>query len=413
MNQIYQVKKIVNPKEIHAEVPGSKSITNRALLLAAMAEGTTKINGVLFSDDSRVFMKALKDLGFPIDIDENQKSVTITGFGGALPQNLCADKAEEPTEIYVGSAGTAARFLTAFLGLSKGRFRITSSEQMKKRPMKELLIALEEIGSEIQYEEEIYHFPLVIGFDKLKSHSTRVNIEKSSQFLSALLIVSKLLPKDFDIQIEGTHGMKYVSMTKQMISDFAPGVYEVEPDLSAACYFYAMGAVLGVQAQVKGVHFDTLQGDIQFLKVLEKMGCSLEEHLQGIVLYPPKDGLEGGCFDLSAFSDQALTLAAIAPFAKAPVSITGIGHIRFQECDRIKAICANLFALGVKVEEKDGDILIHPGVIHGADIETYEDHRVAMSFTIPGLMTEGVKILNPMCCRKTFENYFECVERFV
>lgn len=425
MDSVYLVKKVTHPKDIHAIVPGSKSITNRALLLSAMSSGKSVVHNVLFSDDSRVFMQALIDLGFDVQIDEANREVIIYGCGGKIPK--------PEAEIYVGSAGTAARFLTALLGLSKGRYRITSSEQMKKRPMKELLDALTAIGSEVEYEEEPYHFPFVIGLGNKFASETTVNIDKSSQFLSALLISSLLLPDNFKIKIEGTHGMRYVDMTLKMMEnygsplfkinngvivtsnqfDYAMPEYFIEPDLSAAAYFYAMGAVLGVKAKVENVFFDSMQGDIEFLRVLEKMGCTLTEETDGILLCGPKDGLNGGAFDLSAFSDQALTLAAVSVFAKQPVMIKNIGHIRFQECDRINAIISNLKKMGISAVEENGDITIFPGECEMASIETYEDHRVAMSFAICGTKVDGIEIINPMCCKKTFETYFDCLEKYI
>ena len=400
--ELYPVRPVTNPHEIHAQVPGSKSITNRALLLAAMADGKTCLHSVLFSDDSRVFMQALLDLGFEVDIDETNACVTITGLGGRIPK--------ECGEVYVGSAGTAARFLTAFLGLSIGRYRMTCSEQMQKRPMKELLCALEEIGARIEYEQEPYHFPFTIGMGSLRTNSTTVCIDKSSQFLSALLIAKPLLPPSFEIHITGTHGMKYVEITEKMIADFHTGDYIIEPDVSAACYFYAMGAILGQKSIVADVHFDSMQGDLAFLHVLEKMGCQLRETEEGIELIPGKQ-LHGGSFDFSEFSDQALTMAAIAVFADSDVRIEGVDHIRMQECDRINAILFNLKEMGIEAAESDGVITIHPSKPHAAQIQTFDDHRVAMAFTMPGLIIDGIIIENPMCCRKTFENYFECLEQ--
>lgn len=432
MKETYEVKKVVKPHDIFAVVPGSKSITNRALLFAAMSDIPCTLNNILFSDDTRVFIKALQALGYILEVDELKKTVTVQGKEGKIP---CFDdsRANEIHEVYVGSAGTAARFLTAFLGLSKGRYRINASEQMKKRPMKDLLEALEEIGAVVEYEEEPYHFPFVIGAKDQLSTETTVNIDKSSQFLSALLISAPLLPDEFVINVEGTHGMSYVDMTLKMMEQFGAPVlrmsnhqikmksfgcyhveeYNVEPDLSAAAYFYAAGAILGVKSQVMGVYFDSLQGDIAFLKVLEKMGCTLQEDHQGIVLTRKVAKLTGGEFDLSTFSDQALTLAAIAPFASDTVSINKISHIKYQECDRIFAIVKNLSALGVVVEETEDGVKITPSELKGATIDTYEDHRVAMSFSLPGLLVDGIIISHPECCSKTFENYFECLEEYV
>lgn len=423
LQDTYEVKP-AKKKQIFVTVPGSKSITNRALLLAALAEGKSVLKSVLFSDDSRHFLQALIDLGFEVSVDEPGAVVEITGLGGRIPKR--------DASVDVGSAGTAARFLTAYLGLSEGNYHLSSSEQMKKRPMEELLSALEELGAVCSFDEEKYHFPFIIGNRGMSKYEVTIDVDKSSQFLSALLIASVLFTKDFVIHVKGQHGMAYVEMTIQLMEQFGvtverpapdtfriPGSaayqareYQIEPDVSAAAYFYAMGAVLQVPAKVQHVHWDSLQGDTAFLHVLEQMGCRSREEADGILLLPPESGtMSGGTFDLSAFSDQALTLSAIACFAKEPVTITGIGHIRYQECDRLQAILTNLSHMGISCESPDaGRIVIYPGQPHGCMIETFEDHRVAMSFAIPGLVTEGIVIENPLCCRKTFENYFEMLE---
>ena len=441
-----KISVVKNPHPIEVSVRGSKSITNRALLLAALAKGKSVIKGVLFSDDSRHFLQALMDLGFSVEVDEENKAVVIEGCDGRIPK--------KEASIYVGSAGTAARFLTAFLGLSNGRYRIDASEQMKKRPMKELLLALSEMGADIEFLEEEYHFPFIIGCPSWKKQEVTVDVDKSSQFLSALLISSVLSKEDFLIHVTGHHGMAYVDMTVSMMKQFVVSVhrirseetqkdtgknqisvsyqihrdafynalsYEVEPDLSAACDFYAMSPVLSVPAKVKGVKWNCLQGDIQFLQVLKSMGCRILEkptndiryfsEESGLIVLPPENGrMQGGCFDLSSFSDQTLTLAAIAPFAKTDVVIQNVGHIRLQECDRIEAILHNLTAMGIACEEKDGTITIYPGQVLPCEVETYDDHRVAMAFSIPGLKCDGIVIKDPGCCRKTFENYFEVLE---
>lgn len=439
----YEVKKAVC-REIEVDVPGSKSITNRALLIAALAEGKSVLRGVLFSDDSRHFLQALIDLGFEVEIDEACAVVSIVGCGGKIPayespvdekmKNVSDDGMPVNASINVGSAGTAARFLTAYLGLSKGRYFVDSSQQMKKRPMEELLKALEDLGASIEFLEEAYHFPFVIGNDQVSKHEVTIDVDKSSQFLSALLIASVLFTEDFVIHVKGHHGMSYVKMTIAMMEQFGVKVdcltedtfrisgdasytardYRIEPDVSAAAYFYAMAPVLSVPAKVHHVHWKSLQGDITFLHVLEAMGCGSVELEDGIRIYPPQEGLCGGTFDLSAFSDQALTLAAISCFAKSPVTIEGIGHIRYQECDRLHAIMTNLTNMGIRCEEpEEGTIRIYPGQPKPCEIETFEDHRVAMAFAIPGLVTDGIVIRDPGCCRKTFETYFEVLEEAV
>ncbi len=432
-NNTYIVQKVEKPHDIVTSVPGSKSITNRALLLAALSNGTSVLHGVLFSDDSRYFMQALVDLGFFVAIDEANATVTIIGRGGEVPCANTANVGDVDANIYVGSAGTAARFLTAFLGLSQGRYRLNASEQMKKRPMKELLMALEDMGAEIIYEEEPYHFPFILGAFDCRKSSVTVDIEKSSQFLSALLISSVLLPQHFMIGLSGTHGMAYVNMTLRMMSQFGVPMektitgtyrrrsdkgydakdYMIEPDVSAACYFYAMSPLLNVSVKVLNVHMNCLQGDIKFLNVLDNMGCHLEDETDGVKMYPPREALLGGSFDLSSFSDQALTLAAIAPYAVSKVCIMNVGHIRYQECDRINAILQNLLNMGVLAICEDDNIFILPGKPKGCEIETFEDHRVAMAFSLPGLVSGDMVIKNPECTRKTFENYFKVLEEDV
>lgn len=435
--EIYEVKR---PKSIkrdfvaETEVPGSKSVTNRALLLAAMANGTSMLKGCLTSDDAVHFLECLKTLGFPVKEAPSEafgSNISITGYGGEIPKKRA--------EIYVGSAGTAARFLAAMLAFSDGEYTVQSSEQMKKRPMQPLIDALRDAGAGVECLEEEGHFPLHIIGAKGKSvpDSFSVNIDKSSQFLSAMLIAVGTLGKKAEITVSGTHGLSYVSLTVEMMKSFGvsaekteadgqmkyrfsgeggyrPLEYEIEPDMSAAAYFYALAAVLGASVAVRGVNRPMLQGDVEFLNVLEKMGCEIREESKAAVTVtgPEKGRLRGGfCVDMSAFSDQALTLAAIAPFADAPITITGIGHIRFQECDRIRAITENLAALGIRTDEKPDEVTVYPGVPGGCEIETYEDHRVAMSFALTGLRTEGVRIVNPSCCKKTFAEYFTVLER--
>ncbi len=436
----YEVKclKKIN-RNILAEVcvPGSKSITNRALLLAAMANGTSVLRGCLTSDDSVHFLECLKALGFPIQTTSDSElgsDITITGFGGRIPN--------KEAEIYVGSAGTAARFLVAMLAFSDGEYIVNSSEQMKKRPMQPLIDTLRSAGATVDCLENEGHFPVrIIGIKDKASipESFTVNIDKSSQFLSALLIAAGTFGKKTKIKVVGTHGLSYVDLTASMMKSFGVDVqkdtsdghikylfsgndsykaleYKIEPDMSAAAYFYALAGVLGAKVTVKGVTSYMLQGDVEFLNVLAKMGCEITKYKgENITVIGAENGkLKGGFIvDMSAFSDQALTLSAIAPFADAPITITGIGHIRLQECDRIKAIVHNLTALGIKVDEKSDEVTIYPGTPKGCEIETYDDHRVAMSFALTGLRTKGIRILNPSCCKKTFAEYFEVLEKMI
>lgn len=424
-------------------VPGSKSITNRAMLLATLAEGVSTLHGALFSDDSRHFLKCVQELGFETSVDEEKRSIKVKGLGGAVPQR--------EADLYVGSAGTAARFLTAYLGLSRGVYHMDASEQMRRRPMAPLLDALKALGCRVvpggKYGEAGFeeghlqegqlregHFPFTLHSSGFHGDSIRINIDASSQFLSALLIVSCLCERDFTTWIEGTHGMAYIQMTRKMMEQFGVHTeecadggfltrvgqryqateYQIEPDVSAACYFYAMSPLLHIPVLVNQVHFDSLQGDAAFVGILERMGCRAVDKPQGILVEPPAgDVFHGITADMSACSDQAITLAAIAPYADSPTTITGIGHIRHQESNRISAIVTELTKMGIRCEEGESSIRIYPGRPRPSVVETYEDHRMAMGFALTGLRSEGIVIDNPGCCRKTFEEYFEVLDRVI
>lgn len=422
-------------KPVTVRVPGSKSITNRALLLATLADAASTLEGVLFSDDSRHFLKCIQELGFETAVDEAAQTITVVGQGGSVPRREAS--------LYVGSAGTAARFLTAFLGLSDGIYHMDASEQMRRRPMAPLLASLQTLGCKVRYEGDGSGGPVREGFFPftLEGHgfaqnSISVDIAHSSQFLSALLISSCLCGEDFTVRVEGSHGMSYIDMTCRMMEQFgvtvrhpAPDLfvtprgqsyrarnYPVEPDVSAACYFYACSPLLGIPVLVEHVYPDSLQGDVAFLNILERMGCSLARLPEGMAVLPPENGFHGVEADMSACSDQAITLAAIAPFADTPTVITGIGHIRYQESDRIHAIVTELGRMGIRCAEdihSPGSVTIYPGIPDSCTVETYEDHRMAMGFSLPGLRVPGIAVRNPGCCRKTFENYFQTLEAFI
>ena len=415
--------------EYSVEVPGSKSITNRALLLAALAKGKSTLSGVLFSDDSRHFLQSLVSLGFRVEINEAARQVTVYGEGGRIPNKNAV--------INVGSAGTAARFLTAFLGISVCDCYINASEQMKKRPMKELFLALASLGSTFSFPEQEDFLPVEFHNNTpLSATEVTVNVDKSSQFLSALLISACLLPGDFTVHITGTHGMAYIEMTVAMMQQFGVRVerpdastffipggqsytardYFIEPDMSAACYFYAMAPLLGVSVTVPHIPEQSLQGDVKFLDVLKQMGCTVfydDSKGSFVVEGPANRQFSGVSVNFGAFSDQTMTLAAIAPFATGKTTITGISHIKYQECDRYQAIINELTRVGIRCTEiNEGDGLeIEPGTPQPAEIETYDDHRMAMAFSLLGLRTEGIVIKNAECCRKTFETYFDVLEQ--
>ncbi len=443
-------------KTIHVKVPGSKSITNRALLLAMLSDGESHLTGAQFSEDSSHFLQCLSDLSFDVASKPKTGEVSVHGLSGRLPVKKAS--------LYVGSAGTAARFLSAVLGVSEGEFFLDASEQMKKRPMAPLLSALQSVGCDISFAEKEGFFPFTLHARGFQNTNLTIDIDKSSQFLSALLIAAPLAKEDVKIKVEGTHGMAYIEMTCRMMEQFgvltehpSPDTflikagqtyraqdYAIEPDVSAACYFYALAALSGCSVIVDGVPEHSLQGDTEFLSILKKMGCLITQTNEGIcVTGPAADAksagvksadaesagagsetasgsvshasgrLHGLTVDMSACSDQAITLAAIAPFADSPVTIAGIGHIRGQESDRLSAIAENLTAMGIRCEERADSITIYPGVPKPAHIKTHDDHRLAMGFAITGLFAEGIVLENPSCCKKTFAEFFECLEETV
>ena len=428
MENAYLVKKIENIKEISVQVPGSKSITNRALLLAALSAYRCRIHGVLFSDDSRAFLDSLVKLGFDVKADEDRQEVTIQGMGGKIPNPHAT--------INVRSAGTAARFLTVMLAFAGGEYELDASPQMCKRPMQPLLRLLSDAGVEFKFKGEEGHFPFSMKSDLLHLKEVTVDTGISSQFASALLMSGVIIKSGINIIMAGdrTEG-SYIKMTLSMMKQFGIDVvregntcfvpytdsfglkdYQIEPDVSGACYFYAMAPLLKVDVIVKNVHMDSMQGDIKFLCALKEMGCILADEKEGVRI--SGSGMEsypGLTISMKDFSDQTMTMAVLAPFARSETLIRNVGHIRFQESDRIKAIVTELGRMGVRceeVKEEDGIRIypVEPEKIREAEVETYEDHRMAMSFTLIGLKTGKITIKDPKCCRKTFENYFDIIE---
>lgn len=425
MERTYQVRPLKKKGMFRVSVPGSKSMTNRALLLAALSDGTCMLEGVLFSEDSRVFLRCLENLGFQLQINESDTSVIICGAGGKIPN--------PQAEIDVGSAGTAARFLTVMLAFAGGDYEIRSSEQMAKRPMEPLLSVLEQGGAEIEYHGEKGHFPFALHAHGAVLSEVTIDTSVSSQFASALLMAAVLLPEGLHVRMTGnrTEG-SYIRMTTAMMQQFGFTVqqeesgyyieggqhirkerYAVEPDVSGAAYFYSLAPLLGVDVLVRRVHADSLQGDMRYVALLGGLGCILEDTPDGLIVrgagithYP---GLHVNMRD---FSDQTMTLAALAVYADSVTEIAGVGHIRRQESDRIAAVLCELTRMGIRCEELPGDegIRIYPGQPQPAVINTYDDHRMAMAFSLVGLRAEGIVIDNPGCCKKTFENYFDVLE---
>ena len=429
MQELYRVNKLEKRDQIVVQVPGSKSITNRALLLAALSDKKCTLHGVLFSDDSRAFLDSLQRLGFEVSADEEKKNVVIRGTGGRIPNREAS--------IDVRSAGTAARFLTVMLALSGGEYELSASPQMCKRPMEPLLSILKENGVELHFRGDEGHFPFFMKSDGSSMKEVTIDTGVSSQFASALLMSGVLLKNGLKVNLSGdrTEG-SYIKMTLSMMRQFGidyvkegntcfvpyqpsfgPHEYQVEPDVSGACYFYAMAPLLKTNVIVKNVHRNSLQGDIKFVEVLQKLGCQLADTDEGILVSGDKlESYPGLTLSMKDFSDQTMTMAAIAPFATTPTLIQNVEHIRFQESDRVSAIITELTRMGIRCEEvpEEKGIRVYPITpeeIRETETETYEDHRMAMAFTLVGLKTGKIIIKNPGCCRKTFENYFEIIDQ--
>ncbi len=396
--EVQNVKNSIKRNSALAAVPGSKSITARAMLAAALADGQSTLCGASLSDDGKTFLSALNSFGIESEINGND--VHIRGCGGKVPV--------KKAEIYVGNAGTAARFLTALAAFSDGEYAFTSSPRMCVRPQEELIKALERAGARFTFHGEKYCFPFTVAGKSDVAESITIDISKSSQYLSALLLCAPCAAKPPAIISSGFHGMDYVDMTADVMWSFGVTVkgsgdvytvdgryaakrYDIEPDISAACYFYAANRILGTDIKVRGVTPHTVQGDYKFIELIKNF--------------------DGGKVDMSAFSDQALTLCAVAPYFSRPTEICNIVHVRGQECDRIKAACSNLSAMGVKVEEREDGLKIYPAQPHAAQLDSFGDHRVAMSFALTGLRADGIIIRDAEVCFKTFPQYFSELDK--
>jgi 3-phosphoshikimate 1-carboxyvinyltransferase len=402
-------------------VPGSKSLTNRALLIAALADGTTRLTNALFSDDSRYFAGALQTLGFDVQLNEASHEMTVTGLGGKIP----AKKAK----LFIGNAGTAARFLSAFLTLGNGEYILDGEPRMRERPIGDLIDALHQLGVEM---ESTNNCPPVEIFAKgLPGGKTKIAGNISSQFLSALLMVAPYAQSPIEIELTTSLNSKpYVDMTIAIMRDFGVEIerqdyskfiiqptsysplatFQIESDASAASYFFAATAICGGTVRVENISRKSVQGDIAFLDVLQQMGCEVKEG-ENYIQVTGASSLQGVDVDMRDIPDTAQTLAAVVSFATSPTRIRGIASARVKETDRVAATCTELKRLGVQVEEHEDGMTIYPcQTFQPSNVQTYNDHRMAMTFSLIGLRFDGVTIENPSCVSKTFPNYFEVLD---
>ncbi len=418
------------------DLPGSKSLTNRALLLAALADGKSTLTGVLFSDDSRVMLDALARLGFNLQIDESSRTVTITGQGGRLPV--------DSAELFLGNAGTATRFLTAACCLGQGPYTIDGIPRMRERPIGELVNPLRQLGANIQYNLNENCPPITISAESIASSSLSMAPTLSSQFISALLQIAPCLPEGLVINFKGPiTSLPYVKMTLRLMQAFGaqikhdsdyrsikiihtnsyqPQSLHIEPDASNASYFLAAAALSpGSHLKISGLGSDSLQGDVRFVNVLQEMGAAVSITPNTIDITGPPQ-LAGIDINLNDMPDMAQTLAVIALFAAGPTTIRDIGNLRVKETDRLAALHNELSKLGAAVEIAGDDLHIIPprlptdgaggrNVLPEADIDTYDDHRMAMSFAVAALNSPGIRINDPACVNKTFPDFFQYLNR--
>ena len=412
---------VSGPIEATVQVPGSKSITQRALIAAALARGKSILHGPLASEDTDYTAKALLAMG--IVIDEGRDKWRIYGQGGVI--------APPATEIFLGNNGTATRFLTSVAALGRGIFLINGDQRMAERPIEPLIQALRGWGVKIRSINDTGCPPLEIQADGLAGGPTVLPEGKSSQYLSSLLLVAPYARRNAELTVEGEVLSKpYVNMTLAVMRDFGieaeaaaelnhfripqgcyqGGEYRVEGDASSASYFWAAAAVTGGRVTVANVPFPSLQGDAVLVDILGQMGCRVDRGDQGISVAAP-DELRGVEVDMGDCPDVVPTLAVVAALARGRTVIRNIAHLRIKECDRLGVMAAELAKLGVKTEEGP-DYLVIEGAgrnhsYHGAEIATHNDHRIAMSFAVAGLAIPGVVIENPGCVGKSFPDFWQ------
>ena len=396
-------------------VPGSKSVTNRALLLAGLASGRSVLRGALEAGDTDAFAAGLRSLG--VAVERQGDEVVVDGAGGPFPA--------AEADVFCAEAGTAARFLLAAAAAGRGTYRFDAAPQLRRRPLALLLDALRAQGAGSE-PADAGALPLTLRAGGLAGGSLRLPGDTSSQFISALLMAAPLGRAPLDLRVDGLVSRPYVSMTLRMMEEFGAGAgstaddrftvppgayagreYDVEPDASTASYFFAAAAATGGRVKVLGLHREgALQGDVAFLDVLECMGCAVADEPDGVAVTGPA-ALAGLTVDMGDISDTFMTLAAIAPLATSPVTITGIGNVRLKESDRIAAVEENLGRTGVTTESGPDRLRVFPATPRGARVDPHGDHRIAMAFSVLGLRVPGIVIEDPGCVAKTCPTFFD------
>lgn len=420
------VAPVDGPLDATIAVPGSKSITNRALVAAALAEGLSRIDGALFAGDTEAMLLCLARLGAGVDADPEASAVTIDGLAGVLPDG------EGVVELHAGQAGTTARFLLPVLATGQGVYHLDAHPQLRARPMRHGIEAARSLGATVEELDRPGHLPVVIRGGARPVSMIRVPGDVSSQFLSGVLLAGPLLPDGLDVELTtDLVSRPYVEMTTAVMAAFGVDVtapdptrfaiaparyraarYPIEPDASAASYFLAAAAICGGRVTVVGLDADSLQGDIRFVDLLERMGAEVTWADGGVAVTGP-DRLEGIDADLAHLSDMAPTLAVVAAFARSPTHVHGIGFIRRKETDRLAVIARELRRCGVDAEEDDDGFTVRPGGLPPsgpAVVQPDGDHRMAMAFALLGLRVPGIAVAEPACVVKTFPGYWATLE---
>jgi 3-phosphoshikimate 1-carboxyvinyltransferase len=381
-------------KESKVVLPGSKSLTNRALILAALASKPVVLRGALWSEDTQAMVECLERLGFHVEVADDpaepaNRTLSVQGAGGGIPN---AGTPDRPLELFVENAGTAARFLPPMLCLGHGSYRVSGIERMHQRPQAALVAALRQLGYRIDTAND--RLPAVIhGAGPRPGAACSVSVEASSQFASALLLSAGIGGWQVTVTGANEDELPYVDMTKRLVMDFPwnGGTYDIEADASGASYFWGADWLLrngGSRVTVVPTPRSGMQADQKFLDLVA----------QGT--WRPAYSRQ------TDLADSIMTAIVLAPFAPATTRFTELGRLRVQECERVKALRTELAKCGARVEESGDTLTIYPGPLHGAEIETYNDHRVAMCFGMLGLRVPGMRLIRPACVRKTFPNFF-------
>ena len=417
MTDVRVIEQLDQPPDAVVRVPGSKSLTNRALLCAALCRGRTVLLGALEADDTDAMIRCLVAAG--VDVEWQGDELVVEGHGRLGPSDATLD---------AGLSGTTSRFLLPVLAASPGTWVLDGGEPLRARPFGPLLDAVRQLGGDVRERGEHGRLPLAIWGTLIEGGPVAVAGDVTSQFVSALLLAGPVLNLGIEISLNGhVVSEPYVRMTREVMAAFgvkvdglqvprsryaSPGGYVVEPDASAASYFFALAAVTGGSVTVEDLGSASRQGDLAFAtEVLAHIGCVVEQEEYATTVRGPDGGIPFGVdVDLGNMPDMAQTLAAVAVFADSPTRVRGVQTIRGHETDRIKAIVTELQRIGIEAREHDDGFTIIPGPPKPATVETYDDHRMAMAFTVIGLRAGGISIADPGCVAKTFPTFFETVE---